>query len=349
MTNTKAKSQRTRAKGSVNKQSKFSVKQMFKPIKTCDSQNTINKKLQKVSTPKPKLKPVSPSISNTNTQKNSDSLERSIIKRNLFGIRLNHDQLNRDLKEMWKEQVERQKLQWNFDFEKLKPVNRVSPRSCKSLDDIAHSSFNRYDWIKVNTYYAPSINNPGVQSISLPTHLLDSSMSPPDMAISAFDKAEIDYEHSYHNSHENIEDSYERDSEGEDDEEEYDEALAVPQFYKYQRRLKLHEENTRSQAFSGLRQGKQEMKQKQIKNNVKVSNSNKNLKTKRLNPAQKLLTQNLIITFSENRKDTLRSAQNVSPLNKPSDSPPKKTKDNLKQQSLLGKFVLNLRWLRNYG
>lgn len=58
------------------------------------------------------------------------------LKRNLFGVSLNHDQLKQDLNSMWKEQLEIQRVKWNFDFESLKPVET--------------STNDRFKWSKLN-------------------------------------------------------------------------------------------------------------------------------------------------------------------------------------------------------
>ena len=77
-------------------------------------------------------------------------------KRNLFGIRLNHDQLKQDLKDMWKDQMERQKQNWNFDFEQLKPA--ANPTVAK-----------RFEWTQVNTKCNPFYN----ESSKCPIKCLD--------------------------------------------------------------------------------------------------------------------------------------------------------------------------------
>lgn len=259
-----------------------SVKEMFKPVKR-------NQQLE-LKSPKASSTPEQASPATTSSPKQ----DGSIIKRNLFGIRLNHDQLNRDLKAMWKEQVEKQKQQWNFDFERLKPVKVT--RSSK-----------RYDWIRMNTYFAP---------LSLPDHLIDSALGP-EFVISAFDKREIGQVY--------------KDSlmDEETEEEEEDEALAVPQFYKYQRRLKLINNLNKENADD-----KENINAKGAKGKKPLAKRTRRNRT-RLNEGKKL-TQSLIITFSENRRDTLRSAQNLS-LNKLKQAD---KKDNLKQQSLLGNLNL---------
>ena len=58
-------------------------------------------------------------------------------KRNLFGVRLNHDQLKQDLTEMSREQLDFQKQKWNFDFETLKPLTTTT-------------TSNNFDWKKLN-------------------------------------------------------------------------------------------------------------------------------------------------------------------------------------------------------
>lgn len=67
---------------------------------------------------------------------------RVTIRRNLFGIRLNHEQLKQDLTEMCREQLESQKQRWNFDFEQLKPV------SPEKINHFHHEP--RYEWNLMN-------------------------------------------------------------------------------------------------------------------------------------------------------------------------------------------------------
>jgi hypothetical protein len=117
---TKSSSARYTAAGLRQKFS--SVKDMFKTIKRKQQQ-------QQLVTNKTTESSIDPA-SNKNRSQNDEEKKKTtpqspppvVVKRNLFGIRLDHTQLNRDLKEMWQEQIERQKVQWNFDFEKLKPV-----------------------------------------------------------------------------------------------------------------------------------------------------------------------------------------------------------------------------------
>ena len=274
-----------------------------------------------------------------------------IPRRNLFGIRLNHDQLKQDLKDMWRDQIEQQKQRWNFDFETLRPTHVKSASQSNDQNE-------RFKWTRV-TYYAPG--------------LPQSSMAP-----SGFDRNEL-----FNNSQGDYED-YESETEQEDDD-----ALAMPQFYKYQRRLKFNEPEpnrikmmtiTLSQAPARksptiVNERLAETDTKKSETSVKVDNETKETSTsqmtfepifkmalknsqpstlpatssssatnvekkkpeaskkaskastttvrrpkaiKRTQPinlqqsslALSPSTQNLIITFSENRKDTLRSASN---------------------------------------
>ena len=138
------------------------------------------------------------------------------------------------------------------------------------------------------------------------------------------------------------------DYETESEEEEFDDALAIPTFYKYQRIQKINEEQNRLK-YIQLSQNANNAKISQTpktnqktaisqnfsknaftklnnSNNSKILNLKKMGKMKnnvlhRPNP-RKLITsnsnsnsmqKNLIITFSENRKDTLRSAVSTCP------------------------------------
>ncbi|CAF0862585.1 unnamed protein product [Brachionus calyciflorus] len=291
-----------------------SVKQMFKPIKSSKQSDLKSFKST-----------ASPLISSTPSQLNpitSSPIKNTLIKRNLFGIRLNHEQLNRDLKEMWKEQIERQKEQWNFDFEKLKPVHLN--RSSKSLNDLSLNDSKRFDWIRVNTYFTQPLTgySPSFQSISLPDHLLDTSNGNTDFVISAFDKSEIDYEHKIYKDQSSLEEETET-------EEEEDEALAVPQFYKYQRRLKLMNE-TKNEKI----EDKENIRKRPKINRVSKPKLRHSRRNSTGSTEGKKLTQSLIITFSENRKDTLRSAHNLtSGINKIHKN--EQQNDKLKQPSIL--------------
>ena len=237
-------------------------------------------------------------------------------RRNLFGIRLNHDQLKQDLKEMWKEQIERQKREWNFDFEKLKPISSSSSHSSSSNNL-------RFEWNKVNTK----------------TSQVVSSSLPGSIVLSTFDQDEIEQRGvrrrviSGERRRTNYSD-HEEDEQDSEEEEEDDEALAIPTFYKYQRRQKLNEEQNRLKfmfTFSSPRMTKSNASSSSviipssaIKKNVKKvfktakkgpnlvpSNKSKIKVLKNVQhqtPGTSGESKNLIITFSENRKDTLRSA-----------------------------------------
>lgn len=226
-------------------------------------------------------------LTNTNNQR-SVSPRLNNTRRNLFGIRLNHDQLKQDLKDMWADQIDRQNKNWGFDFENLKPLNTETQKVCTS----PRNNNPRFQWTKVCTKLNPFYNETGIKQDS---HMLTS-----------LGKDEIVQ----------TESEYETD-------EEFDDALVIPTFYKYQRREKMNQEQNcclkliqlaqqtskkqnSTNAFSklnnsGLKQAK----------NVSIKNG-KGIKASKVvhRPNARKATQNpnLIITFSENRKDTLRSA-----------------------------------------
>lgn len=236
------------------------------------------------------------------------------IKRNLFGIRLNHDQLKTDLNTMWKEQVEVQKVKWNFDFETLKPV--------KQQDENA----NRFKWTKVN--FNTAAQTP-IKS---------------DFCLAAVTKEELELKMNYF-------------EEQQENCEEEDEALAIPQFYKFQRRLKLSEDKNRINQLNNqltstpVKDSKDKTRQQEPVEIKTGPVEDKLQKPKPVKKTSKLLglkqEVHQIITFSENRKDTLRSASSsnskASKVVK-SDSSAFKSKeassngDNMKQQSLLDMF-----------
>ncbi len=108
-------------------------------------------------------------------------------------------------------------------------------------------------------------------------------------------------------------DSSELFSDDDHEEEEDDEALAMPAFYKYQRRQKLNgfkfiqiEQPTTTKIVKQQQQTAFS-KLKQQSNNNKPNNRCLH-KPKPVKQTTKASKQNLIITLSENRKDTLRSA-----------------------------------------
>lgn len=188
------------------------------------------------------------------------------LKRNLFGVSLNQDQLKQDLHSMWKEQIEVQKVKWNFDFETLKPIE---------------SNSNRFEWTKCQVE--------DKTSSEYTSTLLDES-----------DKVILDKENL--NSKK---------------------CSDIPQFYKQQRSLKLIDN---------------------IASVVKKEDENELVKPKpvKSTKATKSLGLSQIITFSENRKDTLRSANAASKVAKSTNSAftskSEKNSDNMKQQSLLDMF-----------
>jgi len=189
------------------------------------------------------------------------------IKRNLFGIHLNHDQLKQDLNEMWQDQLERKKREWNFDFESLKPIEKINNNN---------NNESRYEWNQVKTTNLNQTNS--------------------DLVLTTFDSSELF-------------------SDDDHEEEEDDEALAMPAFYKYQRRQKLNgfkfiqiEQPTTTKIVKQQQQQQTAFsKLKQQSNNNKPNNRCLH-KPKPVKQTTKASKQNLIITLSENRKDTLRSA-----------------------------------------
>lgn len=196
----------------------------------------------------------------------------SNTRRNLFGIRLNQDQLKTDLNVIWKEQVERQARRWNFDFESLRPLDSEG-------SVIMHSSpirmMKRFEWSEVGS--APRQNQQ-----------------------QRFSGHPIKY------------------ARYESEDEEFDQELAVPAFYQYQRVRKMHqEEKSQAQRLKQVRldtiakcQSDKTLTQTSIvPKNVKVSPkkvTKKKVTQKKTTVAK--VAPGLIITFSENRKDTLRSA-----------------------------------------
>jgi hypothetical protein len=350
--------------------------------------------------------------SNNTTTTNNNNQN---IKRNLFGIRLNHDQLKDDLKDMWKEQIERQKLKWNFDFETLKPLanpttttttstTSATPKKPKRLlnDENATTGFK---WTKVKTLPTQD------QQKSLKRSLLNNN----EYAQTTLDQREMklarqriptnnaknfkifnEFKSSTHSTTSN---SSIIDTDDEEEEEE-DEAMAVPSFYKVQRRLKLDQEQSRLNYYNLIKKihrksslspvvtqrttspktatttqapatfepifkfaltsnGSETPLKTSKTTNSKTLKRPKALKKNSSSQTTSLAlsphTQNLIITFSENRKDTLRSATIATPsvatgakVNKPKRSRQQvkastasaftSTDSNLKQQSLLDLF-----------
>ncbi len=190
-------------------------------------------------------------------------------KRNLFGVRLNHDQLKQDLTEMSREQLDFQKQKWNFDFETLKPLTTTTNK-------------NNFDWKKLNA------ENP-VNYIQA------------EIVITTLDEF------------------CSEDEEEEVVEDKNDKALLVPAFYKLQRVQKMKE--SAKLCIKKFIQLATTCAAKPPKpKNKKPTTTSSSKKNKSIN------TQ-LIITFSENRKDTLRSSRNNS-------------ETNLKQPTILSSFQL---------
>ena len=469
-----------------------SVKDMFRTMKRKQQRQTNKKENETTATNTQSTNPISPTpgpASNTlvlpppvflalpqpsQSTTSQQSTPRIAIRRNLFGIRLNHDQLNRDLKQIWQEQIEKQKVQWNFDFEKLQPVGseeeeatercsakiitrtRTRTRSSSTGEKLTAGEQNasssnesgadtsivdkRYQWKRVSTQLSTpgrptSINrlknpteapvrrkqpsSPMTPTPMTPTHSSNllrnltriNSSSSFGMAISALEPKEVDSEfpHEY-NNHESSIYVYDEGESGEEDEEEYDEALAVPRFYKYQRIFKLNEIKRRNSSlptssmvlyqhkatntspsssttsnstavklepiFNKTTANRNESKQirnakiaasigsvlnrnqqKQVRGKVLKSKLSRNKSTSSSAIRNlKAPSQGLIITFSENRKDTLRSAHNSSsPADENSDltsnailaSQHKTTNvggfgKQLKQQSILGNIFVYL-------
>lgn len=206
-------------------------------------------------------------------------------RRNLFGIRLNHDQLKQDLKDMWKDQIDRQTQNWGFDFENLKPLDKVENNDYKPIAK-------RFEWTKVKTQHNKFYNETAIKT-NENTH-----------SLTTFETKDLQ-------------------SDYETEEEEEDDALAIPTFYKYQRRQKMNEEQNRLKYIQITKQTTQQQPQtrnafsKMSKKGSSSVTAKKTVTTRpkvnrstprRSSTLQMLQTKNLIITFSENRKDTLRSA-----------------------------------------
>ena len=196
-------------------------------------------------------------------------------RRNLFGIRLNQEQLKTDLTSIWKEQVDRQARRWNFDFESLRPLDSEG-------SFLMHSSpirtLKRFEWTQVGCSGGHRASQRFYSG-----HVM-----------TAFDQSEVDFE---------------------EYDEEYDEALAIPAFYQYQRVQKMEHEQARLKKvrmetiakIKANTQSTQVVLPSAVTKKPKVQKVNKN-KVAKVTSTKASLTPGLIITFSENRKDTLRSA-----------------------------------------
>lgn len=224
-----------------------------------------------------------------NASRSASPAHLSSTRRNLFGIRLNHDQLAQDLKDMWQESIDRQTQNWGFDFQKLKPIEAVDKKQKKTDPKVNQ----RFEWSKVSTKMNKFYN--------------DTEVKP-----ATFDKQEL----------------LSSDYETEEEEEEEDDALVIPTFYKYQRRQKLNETQNRLKLINQLSAGKSKATAFSKMNNSGAASANKKMHRPSARKAtqvpdtkQKITTRtpkrlanksignkSLILTFSENRKDTLRSA-----------------------------------------
>ena len=183
----------------------------------------------------------------------------SNTRRNLFGIRLNHEQLIHDVTNTWKAHTELQKRQWNFDFDQLKPLGE------ENLETINNSSpirqIKRFQWSPIRSQNICDLNHQGTLN---------------------FD----------------------------DSDEESDDALVIPQFYQQQRVKKMQKELSQEARLKQVRlntiaklQGKPSGETLNVQNEKSLKRSKATKKTVNMK-----LTPDVIITFSENRKDTLRSA-----------------------------------------
>ncbi len=185
----------------------------------------------------------------------------SNTRRNLFGTRINTDQLKTELTTIWKDQCERQKRNWNFDFELLKPVTVSGDNFSVCQSPIRQ--IRRFEWTQVQ--------------------------------VSAR-KKEFGIASSYLESNKRFES---------DDDEEDDGELVVPQFYQQQRVAKMKKEVER---LKQVRMDVVAKIQKQMAADVVITKTDVNI-SKSIKKVKKQVDGGLIITLSENRKDTLRSAK----------------------------------------
>lgn len=146
--------------------------------------------------------PAAATTTNTTTNNNPASDQQQAppqivnpIKRNLFGCRLDHEQLHADLQQMLAEQRRVKSAQWSFDFDALRPIES-----------------DRVQWRRVRVPIKPSTN-------SSPTSPTPQERDEQKYLFISGIESDEDDEH----------------------DEEDDEALAVPEFYKRQRRFKLAE------------------------------------------------------------------------------------------------------------
>lgn len=306
---------------------------------------------------------LSNSIMDTTAVNENSSSMLPPIKRNLFGMRLNHDQLKDDLNKMWKEQVDRQKLKWNFDFDSLKPLhdatNHAKSKSVAAANQVdQENSTSNFKWTKVKTTDQENANIVNKLARTSRESIAHVTSKFSEYSRTTLDRKELSLARKPKQQPRNFEifnDFKQRNMkphcqvvhvDAESSEEEEDEALAVPQFYKYQRRLKINEQKHRQLMSIDRTPLKVEatINRTPVKSESTIlfepifkiapktacSAASTPLKTKSTKTAttpkstalvkpkpvkrdntQTTLspnTQNLIITFSENRKDTLRSA-----------------------------------------
>jgi hypothetical protein len=225
------------------------------------------------------------------------------LKRNLFGVPLDHDQLRHDLQVMCKEQLEVKKHRWNFDFEKLKPV---------PVSEVS-SAVSGIKWKSVQVNYAAELDaeydmteaalNAAELATSQPSrHFRPLPAKSANGEISIFCETldQVDSESS-----------------------------TIPRFYQYQRRYKLNENKNRvnlNVAELPISFGKNKKELTKPKCTVQTTLGNdengcaivkptfntvvaaSSRKPRSLKRSTQLDSKSRIITFSENRKDTLRSA-----------------------------------------
>jgi len=223
----------------------------------------------------------------------SQNDDRSSIKRNLFGCRLDREQLQSDLQQMFAEQRRVKSAQWSFDFETLRPIQggRVSWRKVKVSNNMSDEKEN-------------PTPNPTIAKQE------ETKTKPEEKKFNIYSSTEISV---LIGSDEDYD---------EEEEEEEDEALAVPEFYKRQRRLKLVEvDKNRLNVLNNAAPITNNPAAKTSTNVTKVETQSKPkavtavtatpVKPKVSRASRKVAhfeQLGNILTYSENRKDTLRSA-----------------------------------------
>jgi hypothetical protein len=218
-------------------------------------------------------------------------IQKSSVKRNLFG-KLNHDLLKNDLKEMWKETRDRQKLKWNFDFENLCPTATTSTTTTTTATTATTSKVdenNRYEWSNINESSLPEFytcthaaynarkyrnrqTNDLLTAITQNTHAQGASSSYPLASATLFNQQSPKSKRSHSDESEDISSSSDLDEQ--------------------------HHEQQKPVKFEPIFQ-------MQLRNSC-IKPTPKRRYTKKSSPEKQL-----IITTSENRKDTLRSASKL--------------------------------------